>query len=91
MHKIQIRPVAIDAERMENRPMMYIEVFVKIIAEDLKSGEHKIAATALLTFVALDEHKRPARVPQIIPETEEEKKLHETAPERNHPWDQLNS
>lgn len=24
MHKIQLRPVAIDAERMENRPMMYI-------------------------------------------------------------------
>ncbi|EEM02596.1 2-oxoglutarate dehydrogenase complex dihydrolipoyllysine-residue succinyltransferase [Bacillus pseudomycoides] len=24
MHKIQVRPVAIDAERMENRPMMYI-------------------------------------------------------------------
>ncbi len=24
MHKIQFRPVAIDAERMENRPMMYI-------------------------------------------------------------------
>jgi len=24
MHKIQVRPVAIDDERMENRPMMYI-------------------------------------------------------------------
>ncbi|HDR7604037.1 2-oxoglutarate dehydrogenase complex dihydrolipoyllysine-residue succinyltransferase [Bacillus mycoides] len=24
MHKIQVRPVAIDAERMENRPMMYL-------------------------------------------------------------------
>jgi len=24
MHKIQLRPVAIDAERMENRPMMYV-------------------------------------------------------------------
>ncbi|UII54316.1 2-oxoglutarate dehydrogenase complex dihydrolipoyllysine-residue succinyltransferase [Cytobacillus spongiae] len=24
MHKIQVRPVAIDAERMENRPMMYV-------------------------------------------------------------------
>src|SRR4051794_40363375 len=59
-----------------------MEVFVKIIAEDLKSGERKIAATALLTFVALDENKIPARVPAIIPETEEEKKLHETAPER---------
>lgn len=59
-----------------------MEVFVKIIAEDLKSGERRIAATALLTFVALDEHKRPTHVPQVIPETEEEKKLHETAPER---------
>jgi acyl-CoA hydrolase len=59
-----------------------MEVFVKIIAEDLKSGECKIAATALLTFVALDQHKHPTRVPQVIPQTEEEKKLHETAPER---------
>lgn len=59
-----------------------MEVFVKIIAENLKSGDRKVAATALLTFVALDENKRPARVPQIIPETPEEKKLHETAPDR---------
>jgi len=59
-----------------------MEVFVKIIAEDLKSGERKIAATALLTFVALDEHERPTRVPQVIPETKEERKLHETAPAR---------
>ncbi|KKI92358.1 acyl-CoA thioester hydrolase [Bacillus sp. SA1-12] len=59
-----------------------MEVFVKIIAEDLKTGKRKIAATALLTFVALDEQKRPTRVPQVIPETEEERKLHETAPER---------
>ncbi len=59
-----------------------MEVFVKIIAEDLKSGECKIAATALLTFVALDQDKRPTRVPTVKPETEEEVKLHETASER---------
>jgi acyl-CoA hydrolase len=59
-----------------------MEVFVKIIAEDLKSGERKMAATALITFVALDENKRPVRVPEVIPETKEEKKLHETASER---------
>lgn len=59
-----------------------MEVFVKIIAEDLKSGEAKIAATAFLTFVALDENKKPAAVPQIVPETAEEKKLYETAPLR---------
>ena len=57
-----------------------MEVFVKIIAEDLKSGERKIAATALLTFVALDQLKKPIQVPRVIPETKEEIKLHETAP-----------
>ena len=59
-----------------------IEVFVKVIAETLKRGKCKIAATALLTFVALDQHKRSAGVPTVIPEIEEERKLHETAPDR---------
>ncbi|MCQ6563174.1 acyl-CoA thioesterase [Paenibacillus mendelii] len=56
-----------------------MEVFVKVIREDLKSGERKIAATAFLTFVALDKHNKPIPVPQVIPETEEERKLNETA------------
>ncbi len=59
-----------------------MEIFVKIIAEDLKSGESKIAATAMLTFVALDENNRPTTVPKVVPETEEEIKMHETAPFR---------
>lgn len=59
-----------------------LEVFVKVIAENLISGERKIAATAFLTFVALDENGKPAKVPAIIPETEEEKKLYETGKER---------
>jgi len=56
-----------------------MEVFVKVIAENLKTGERRIAATSFLTFVALDENKRPVEVPQVIPETKEEKKLHEMA------------
>ncbi|WHY91144.1 acyl-CoA thioesterase [Neobacillus cucumis] len=59
-----------------------LEVFVKIIAENLITGDRKIAATAFLTFVALDDDGKPAPVPGIIPETEEEKKLHETASKR---------
>jgi acyl-CoA hydrolase len=59
-----------------------LEVFVKIIAENLMSGERKIAATAFFTFVALDGNGKPAKVPGIIPETEEEKKLFETGKER---------
>ncbi|TDF92367.1 acyl-CoA thioesterase [Paenibacillus piri] len=56
-----------------------MEVFVKVITEDLQNGERAIAATAFLTFVALDEHKKPLPVPRVVPETEEEKRLHETA------------
>lgn len=59
-----------------------MEVFVKVISENLKTGERKVAATALLTFVALDENNKPAPVPRVIPETIEETKLHETAAER---------
>ncbi|MDP4163982.1 MAG: acyl-CoA thioesterase [Bacillota bacterium] len=59
-----------------------MEVFVKIIAENLINEDRKIAATAFLTFVALDEHGKPTKVPAVIPETEEEKKLHETGKER---------
>lgn len=56
-----------------------MEVFVKVTAENLMTGERKIAATAFLTFVAMDEFGKPARVPKVLPETEEEKKLNETA------------
>src|SRR5579875_515229 len=59
-----------------------MEIFVKVIAENLLTGERKIAATAFSTFVALDENGKPSPVPGIIPETEEEKKLYETGKER---------
>ncbi len=59
-----------------------MEIFCKVIAEDMLSGQRRMAATAFLTFVALDENKRPVEVPPILPETEEEKFLFETGQER---------
>ncbi|NEW06517.1 acyl-CoA thioesterase [Paenibacillus sp. SYP-B3998] len=56
-----------------------MEVFVKVESENLLTGEKKTTATSYLTFVALDEHGQPCPVPTIIPETEEEKRLFETA------------
>lgn len=55
-----------------------MEVFVKIIAEELRTGNRRIAATAFLTFVALDDEGNTIEVPKVIPETDEEKKLYET-------------
>ncbi|MGC4376780.1 acyl-CoA thioesterase [Fictibacillus sp. Mic-4] len=59
-----------------------MEVFVKVISENLISGERKVCAVSFLTFVALDQDGKPTPVPKVIPETEEEKWLHETAAER---------
>ncbi|WCK55468.1 acyl-CoA thioesterase [Aneurinibacillus sp. Ricciae_BoGa-3] len=59
-----------------------MEVFVKVITEELMSGKRKIAATSFLTFVALDNNKKPVTVPKVIPETKEEMKLHEMGARR---------
>lgn len=52
-----------------------VEVFAKVLGEDLDTGERYLAATAFLTFVAIDSADgTPARaVPDIIAESEEEK------------------
>ncbi|MEK5440456.1 MULTISPECIES: acyl-CoA thioesterase [unclassified Fredinandcohnia] len=59
-----------------------MEIICKVIAEDLETGKRRMAATAFLTFVPLDENKRPMEVPGVIPETKEEKYLYETGKER---------
>lgn len=59
-----------------------MEVFVKVVSENLLTGERNVCAISFLTFVALDENGNPTPVPKIIPETEEEKQLYETAKER---------
>ncbi|MGM0214165.1 acyl-CoA thioesterase [Enterococcus sp. AZ109] len=50
-----------------NRSM---EVFVKVIGEDLLKSERYLAATSFLTFTSLDPQ---ISLPAIIPESEEEK------------------
>lgn len=59
-----------------------MEIFVKIISENLVTGEKNVCAMSFLTMVAVDEYGRPVNVPQVYPETEEEKKLFETGKER---------
>lgn len=59
-----------------------MEVYVNVISEDLKTGKRRVCASSFLTFVAIDENGVTQTVPPIIPETEFEKELHRTAPER---------
>ena len=56
-----------------------LEVGVRVEAENFRTGEIRHTATAYLTFVALDAEGKPTRVPQIIPETEDEKRWNREA------------
>lgn len=59
-----------------------MEVFVKVIAENLLTGDRVLCTTSFLTFVALDKDGKPTLVPKVIPQSEEEIMLHESAPKR---------
>lgn len=50
-----------------------MEIFVKILTENARSAQRQIAAISFLTFVALGDDGRPAQVPQVAPESEEER------------------
>ncbi len=59
-----------------------MEVGVHVETETLLTGEKLHTCSAYLTFVALDENRKPAPVPPVIPETEEEKRRFREAGER---------
>ena len=56
-----------------------MEVGVQVIREDPYTGQKVMATTAYLTFVALDEDKKPTAAPPILPQNDEEKRRYENA------------
>jgi acyl-CoA hydrolase len=59
-----------------------MEVGVRAETEDLLTGHIAHVATAYLTFVALDAAGHPTEVPQLVPETECERRRHRMAQAR---------
>lgn len=56
-----------------------VEVGVRVDAENTKTGEKFKTASAYLTFVAIDDEGKPVSVPQLILESEEDKRRHKEA------------
>ncbi len=59
-----------------------MEVGVKVFAEHPLTGQQRHTSTAYLTFVALDANRKPHPAPEVIPETEQEKRRYREAGER---------
>ena len=50
-----------------------MEIFIDVWIEDRETGTRSKANEAIYTFVAVDQNGGPIQVPELIPETEEEK------------------
>ena len=56
-----------------------MEVFIDVFVEDSRTGERKQCNNAIYTFVAVDQIGTPISVPEVMPETEQEKERFEGA------------
>ena len=59
-----------------------MEIGVKVFAQNPITGGERHTNTCYATFVALDAEGRPAPVPPVLPETEEEKRRNEAGRQR---------
>ncbi|MEP1097282.1 MAG: acyl-CoA thioesterase [Cyclobacteriaceae bacterium] len=56
-----------------------MEVYIEVVAEDIPADKKLHTNKAFFTFVAVDQSGKPIDVPELVPETEEEKELYEGA------------
>lgn len=56
-----------------------MEVYLRVWGEDLHAQFKYLSNEAYLTFVALDPNGKPRKVPELIPQTDEERKMFDGA------------
>ena len=71
---IRVGQLALIAARMTYTGRTSMEIRVDVQCEDLLTGARRQTSTAYLTFVAIDKQGRPAPVPPLILETEDERR-----------------
>ena len=59
-----------------------MEIGVKVIAENVLTGEQRHTNSCYLTYVALDDQGAPTQVPPVEPETPDEKRRYNRAAKR---------
>jgi len=59
-----------------------MEVGVKIVAENVLTGDKRHTNSCYVTYVALDDNGCPTQVPPIVPETVDDKRRYERAAKR---------
>jgi acyl-CoA hydrolase len=82
LHPVHISEMIILRSSVNRVFRSSMEVGVKVMTENLLTGEQLHTCSAYLTFVALGEDGRATPIPPVIPETEEEERRYREAGER---------
>ncbi|OEK04839.1 acyl-CoA thioesterase [Roseivirga misakiensis] len=78
-HPIELGDVVTLEAKVTRAFSSSMEVSVKVFAENIPSGTKSQSHSAFFTFVAVDQGGRPIDVPELIPETDEEKEMYDGA------------
>jgi len=82
IHPIKVGEVVILQASVNRVFRTSMEVGVKVTAEDILTGARTHANTAYLTFVAIDEERKPVEVHGVEPVSNDEKRRFEEAMQR---------
>ena len=78
-HPIKLADIVTLEAKVSRAFSTSMEVFIDVWVENHVTGEKVKCNEAIYTFVAVDQNGSPLPVPQLIPETDEEKKRYEGA------------
>ncbi len=79
---IHVRDLVTAMARVNFAGRTSMEVGVKVLAEDVLTGDKRHTNSCYVTYVALDENGRPTEVAPIVPETADEKRRYDRAAKR---------
>jgi acyl-CoA hydrolase len=82
LHSIKVGDLIILKSRVTCVFTTSLEVQVDVFSEETLTGRRKLTSTAFLTFVAIDRDGSKVRVPPLLVETEDERRICAQAQER---------
>jgi acyl-CoA hydrolase len=69
IHPIKVGDLILLKSRVTCAFTTSLEVEVEVFSEEIQTGDRKLTSRAYLTFVSLDKHGKPTRVPPLLAET----------------------
>jgi acyl-CoA hydrolase len=79
LHSIKVGDLIILKSRVTCAFRTSLEVQVDVFSEETLTGRRRLTSTAFLTFVAVDQSGATIRVPPLLVETDEERRICEQA------------